>query len=97
MRIAALRLTFKIAREMGFKPWSQEARVLLRLILVTARRTPNNPWIRLTTREKVSLAAETVAESSMARESIADALKFSSLSAWMFQRDLSDCLSGSTA
>ena len=97
MRIAAMRLTLRIARGMGFRPWSQQARVLLRLILATARRTPNNPWIRLTKREKVLLAAETVAESSRARESIADALEVSSLSAWTFQRDLSTCLRGSAA
>lgn len=95
MRIAAMRLTFRIARGLGFKPWSQQARLLLRRILATARRTPNNPWIRLTKREKVLLAADTVAESSRARESIADALEFSSLSAWTFQKDLSDCLRGS--
>lgn len=94
MRIAAMRLTFRIARAMGFKPWSQEARVLFRLILTTAGRTPNNPWIRLTRREKLLLAADTVAESSRARESIAEALEVSSLSAWMFQRDLSACLRG---
>ena len=95
MRIAAVRLTFRIARGMGFKPWSQQARVLLRLILTTARGTPDNPWIKLTKREKVLLAADTVAECSRLRESIADALEFSSLSAWTFQRDLSDCLRGS--
>jgi hypothetical protein len=97
MRIAAMRLTFRIARGMGFKPWSQQARLLLRLILTTAQRVPNNPWIRLTKREKVLLAAEIVAESSRVRESIADALEFSSLSAWTFQRDLSECLRGSAA
>ncbi len=97
MRIAAMRLTFRIARGMGFRPWSQQARVLLRLILTIARRTPNNPWIRLTKREKVLLAAETVAESSRARETIADALEVSSLSVWTFQRDLSVCLRGSAA
>ncbi len=88
MRIAAMRLTFRIARGMGFRPWSQQARVLLRLILATARRTPNNPWIRLTKWEKVLLAADMVAGSSRARESIAEALEVSSLSAWTFQRDL---------
>ena len=89
------RLTLKIARQMDFKLWSQPTRILLRLILVTARETPNNPWITLTKREKVLLAAETVAESSRIRESIADAFEFSSLSAWTFQRDLGECLRGS--
>ena len=97
MRIAALKLTFRITRAMGFKPWSQEARVLLRLILTTAQRTPNNPWVKLTKREKILLAAETVAESSRARESIANALEVSSLSAWMIQRDLGEWLGGSAA
>ncbi len=95
MRLAAMRLTFRIAQGMGFRPWSQQARVLLRLILTTARRTPNNPWIRLTKWEKILLAADTVAESSRARESIAEALEFSSLSAWMFQRDLGEWLRNS--
>ncbi len=97
MRIAAMKMGLKIARRMGFRPWSQQARLLLRLILTTARRTPNNPWIRLTKWEKILLAADTVAESSRARESIANALKFSSLSAWMFQRDLGDWLRSSAA
>ena len=95
MRIAALRLTVRIVRQMGFKPWSQQARVLLRLILTTARGTPDNPWIKLTKYEKVLLAAETVAGSSQARGSIAAAWEVSSLSAWTFQRDLGEWLSGS--
>ena len=92
MRIAAMRLTFRISREMGFRLWSQQARLLLRLILTTARRTPNNPWIRLTKWEKILLAADTVAESSRVRDSIAEALEVSSLSAWTFQRDLGEWL-----
>ncbi len=97
MRIAAIKLTLRIARGMGFRPWSQQARVLMWLILTTARRTPNSPWIRLTEQEKVLLAVETLAGSSRARESIADALEVSSLSAWTFQRDLSEWLRGAAA
>jgi hypothetical protein len=89
------RLTLKIARQMGFKPWSQQARVLLRLILTTAQGIPDNPWIKLTKYEKVLLAAETVAGSGQARESIAAAWEVSSLSAWTFQRDLGEWLRGS--
>jgi hypothetical protein len=96
MRIAATTLTIKIARQMGYRPWSRQTMVLLRLILNTARRTPNNPWIKFSEREKVLLAAETLAEGSRARESIADALEVSLLSAWTFQRDLSMWLRGAT-
>ncbi len=74
LHIAAIKLTFKIVRQMGFRPWSRQTMVLLRLILSIARRTPNNPWIRLTKQEKVLLAAETLAEGARARESIAVAL-----------------------
>jgi hypothetical protein len=88
MHIAAIKLTFQIVRQMGLRPWSWQTLVLLRLILSTARRTPNNPWIRLTKHEKVMLAAETLAEGSRARESIADALEVSLLCAWTFQRQL---------
>ena len=95
MRLAAVTLTFRIARAMGFRPWSPQARALLRLILSTAQRMPNNPWIRLTQQEKVLLAAEMVAESPRVRESLADALEVSSLSAWTFQRDLGVWLRGS--
>ncbi len=96
MRIAALRLTLSMAKSMGFKPWSRQAMVLLRLILSTAQRTPNNPWIRFSKREKVLLAAETLAEGSRARETLADALEVSLLSAWTFQRDLGSWLRGGT-
>ncbi len=96
MYIAASKLTFQIVRQMGFKPWSRQTMVLLRLILSTAQRTPNNPWIRFSKREKVLLAAETLAEGSRARESIADALEVSLLSAWTFQRDLGTWLRGAT-
>jgi hypothetical protein len=96
MRIAALRLTLRMARSMGFKPWSRQTMVLLRLILSTAQRTPNNPWIRFSEREKVLLAAETLAEGSRARETLADALEVSLLSAWTFQRDLGSWLRGAT-
>jgi hypothetical protein len=97
MRLAATKLTFKIARRMGFKPWSRQAMVLLRLILSTAQRTPNNPWIRFSKREKVLLAAETLAEGNTARETLADALEVSLLSASTFQRDLGSWLRGATA
>ena len=97
MRITAIKLTLKIARAMGFKPWSQQTRGLTWLILTTARRTPNNPWIRLTQQEKVLLALDTLAESPSVRESIAEALEVSSLSAWTFQRDLGEWLRGSVA
>jgi hypothetical protein len=96
MRIAATTLTIKIARRMGFKLWSRQTMVLLRLILSTAQRTPNNPWIQFSKREKVLLAAETLAEGSKARETLADALEVSLLSAWTFQRDLSMWLRGAT-
>ena len=96
MRIAALRLALSIARSMGFKPWSRQTMALLRLILSTARRTPNNPWIRFSKREKVLLAAETLAEGSSARETLANALEVSLLSAWTFQRDLGSWLRGAT-
>jgi hypothetical protein len=96
MRIAALRLTLRIARSMGFNPWSRQTIVLLRLILSTAQRTPNNPWIRFSKHEKVLLAAETLAEGSRARETLTDALEVSLLSAWTFQRDLGTWLRGAT-
>jgi hypothetical protein len=96
MRIVAVGLTIRMARSMGFKPWSRQAMVLLRLILSTAQRTPNNPWIRFSKREKVLLAAETLAEGSKARETLADALEVSSLSAWTLQRDMGSWLRGAT-
>ena len=97
MRIIAMRMGLKIARQMGYRLWSQQARALMRLILTTARSIPNNPWIRHTRREKVLLAAQTLAESQRARESIAEALVVSSLSAWTFQRDLGQWLRTSAA
>ena len=97
MRIIAMRTGLKIARQMGYRPWSQQARALMRLILTTARSIPNNPWIRQSPHEKVLLAAQTLAESPRAREIIADALVVSYLSAWTFQRDLGQWLRTSTA
>ena len=92
MRIIAMKMGLKIARQMGYRPWSQQARALMRLILTTATSLPNNPWIRHSKHEKVLLAAQTLAESSRSREIIADALVVSSLSAWTFQRDLGQWL-----
>ena len=94
MRIATIKLTVQIARRMGYRPWSQQARALMRLILTTARGMPNNPWIRQSKHEKLFLAVQALTES-LARESIADALEVSSLSAWTFQRDLGEWLKAS--
>ena len=93
----ATRLTIRISRQMGLRPWSREARALLRLIVLTAKGSPNPSGDGLPRRQKVYQAAQTLAESAVARESIADALEVSSLSAWTFQRDLGEWLRGSAA
>jgi hypothetical protein len=97
MRIAAIALTLKIARRMGLRPWSPQARSLMQLILSTASRTLDDPGTKLNKHQKVLRAARRLAESQSARQPIADALEVSMLSAWTFQRDLSAWLRGTAA
>ncbi len=97
MIFAAAQLTIRISRQMGLRPWSREARALLWLIVTTAKRSPNCSRSYRTKKQKVFDAARRLAESARARESIADALEVSTLSAWTFQRDLGEWLRGSAA
>ncbi len=97
MIFAAVKLTVRISRRIGLRPWSREARALLWLIVITAKDSPNPAGRGLTRKQRVFQAAKQLAGSAMARESIADALEVSSLSAWTFQRDLDEWLRGSAA
>ena len=92
MLFAAIKLILKVTRQMGLRPWSGEARRLLRLILSVARRIPKEQSVRLTAEQRVLSAALKLAQSKKARQRIADALEVPPADAWMFQERLRQAL-----
>jgi hypothetical protein len=93
MLFQAVRLTLKVSRRMEIKPWSREARALMRLIRSAAKRaSADAPRRKLTREERVVQAAHNLAESKKARQRIADTLKVSEIDAWMVQQNLKRAL-----
>ena len=90
--LAALRLTLRVTGRMGLRPWSEEARRLLRLILSLARRIPTERSGKLTSQQRVLRAAQRLAHSKKARQLIADAMEVPLVDAWLFQEKLRQAL-----
>ncbi len=89
MLLRAASLTLKVSRRMEIKPWSREARALMRLIPSAAKKGPAEAPKGA---ERVLQAAHNLAESKKARQRIADSPKVSDVDAWMVQQNLKRAL-----
>ncbi len=87
MPLAAYWLALRLAARVGLRLWSPEARTLARLILSSARYSPEASRTKLT-KQHVFQGASRLAGSKKARALIAQDLGVTPLDAWMVQERL---------